>query len=164
MTIAISVRLFRKADAVPVCRLFRQFNDYLKSLGGHPAYKFTPARFLKDGFGASPAFVGWVAVCDKKIIGYLIGHLGYETDIAARIFHIIDLYIDIKFRRHGAASSLINAAAIYARQHDVKAMFWTVKKSNANAIKFYKTLGGKKHMSLQSMWLGAGDIAILASS
>ena len=62
------------------------------------------AAYLRDGFGARPAFFGIVAEDQGTVVGYLLYHFGYDSDAAARTLHIADLYVDSGTRRRGAGS------------------------------------------------------------
>jgi ribosomal protein S18 acetylase RimI-like enzyme len=158
----ISVRPVRKKDADDIIRLYRAFEAYLKSLGDKPALKFTKKAFLRDGFGADPAFIGWVAVQDKEIIGYLLGNFVYYVDKAQRVFFVADLFVDASYRRDGVGHLLMYHAAVYAKKRRADGMSWDVFKPNKTAFRFYRKLGGKKSDHLAVMFLEAGSFQRLA--
>ncbi|MCI0387158.1 MAG: hypothetical protein MOB07_00070 [Acidobacteria bacterium] len=76
----LNIRAASADDAEAVGRLAQQFADYLRSLGDTTDFKLNAQTYLRDGFGANPAFSGLVAELDGNIVGYLLYHSGYDTD------------------------------------------------------------------------------------
>ncbi len=121
-----TIRPALAADAHAIGALARQFADYLRSLGDHTDFKLTSEAYLRDGFGAQPAFSGIVAEDKGTVVGYLIYHFGYDSDAAARILHVADLYVDANARKLGVGRALMARAASLARDAGANEMIWSV--------------------------------------
>jgi GNAT superfamily N-acetyltransferase len=141
MTFAI--RRIRKNDAGEIVRLFRELTQYIRKVGGRADPNFNEQAYLQDGFERR-LFEGWAAIADKRIVGYLIGHLGYEVEMASKIFYVINLYVATNHRRSGVARSLMKNAARFAVKNGARGMIWTNDKKNRETRDFYLTLGAKK--------------------
>jgi ribosomal protein S18 acetylase RimI-like enzyme len=115
----ISVRPLTLADAPAVAEVSAEFADYLRSLGDAGEHNLTAAAIRRDGFGPSAAFAGLVAASqgasEGEVIGYLLYHLGYDADLAARNLQVIDLYVSSAARRLGAGRALMAEAAHICR-------------------------------------------------
>ena len=140
----ITVRSARAGDAEDIGRLARQFAEYLRSLGDQTEFKMSAEAYLRDGFGRQPAFSGFVAEDAGKVIGYLLYHLGYDSDAAARILHVVDLYVERSNRRHGAGHALMEAAAEIAIEAGAEELIWSVYNLNSLAASFYQKLGAER--------------------
>lgn len=131
------------ADAHDIGSLAQQFADYLRKLGDETELKLTADKYLQDGFGDQPAFAGIVAERDGKVIGYLLYHIGYDSDAAGRNLHIADLFVDVKMRRQGVGTALIKAAAGIARKAGALELIWSVYQANELAADFYEKMGAR---------------------
>jgi ribosomal protein S18 acetylase RimI-like enzyme len=131
-------------DALAVGNLAKQFAEYLRTLGDHTDFKFTAEAFLRDGFGLRPSFRGVVAEEDSRVIGYLLYHLGYDSDGAFGNMHVVDLYVDYNARNKGVGRALMAAAADIARKSGSKEMVWSVYHANDLAARFYERLGAER--------------------
>ncbi len=149
----ITVRSATSEDAKAISELSREFADYLRSLGDTETTWISSEVYLRDGFGPNPAFVGLVAEHEGNIIGYLLYHQGYDTDYLTRNLHIIDLYVQAKWRRHGVGRNLIEEAADICRRIGGTQLFWSVYKRNEAALAFYKSLGARYTKDLVFMRL-----------
>jgi len=92
---SIRIRDATAADAERVIDLYDEFNGYLHELGvgdGVDA-NLTVERYRRDGFGPNPAFCGLIAESDGEVVGYLLYHFGYDTELADRVMYILDLYV-----------------------------------------------------------------------
>jgi ribosomal protein S18 acetylase RimI-like enzyme len=130
-------------DAEAIGRLAKEFANYLKSLGDTTDFKLCAQTYLRDGFGINPAFAGLVAEQDSNVLGYLLYHFGYDTDNAARILHVVDLYVDEKARKHGVGKALMEAVAKVSRDAGGIQLFWSVYVHNKMAASFYEKLGAR---------------------
>jgi GNAT superfamily N-acetyltransferase len=124
----------------------------LRALGDRTAFVFTPETYLRDGFGAHPAFSGFVAERAGEVIGYLLYNFGYDTDSAMRLMWVIDLFVDETHRRHGVGEALMRAAVSLCRQDGVGEMVWAVFFRNTLAFQFYERLGAKRIEELTYMY------------
>ena len=122
----IIIRPLALDDAPAVATLAAEFADYLRSLGDHGPHELTAEAIRRDGFGPHAAFAGFVAVAQATIVGYLLYHLGYDADLAARNLHVIDLYVQPTTRRQGAGRALMRRAADTCRAGGGAYLFWAV--------------------------------------
>ena len=151
----ITVRPARAGDAEDVGRLARQFAEYLRSLGDQTEFKMSAEAYLRDGFGKQPAFSGLVAEDAGKVIGYLLYHLGYDSDAAARNLHVVDLYVERETRRRGTGRALMEAAAKIAIEAGADELIWSVYNLNDLAASFYEKLGAERITEIFFMKLRA---------
>ena len=77
----------------------------------------------------------------QNLVGYLLYHLGYDADLAARNLHVIDLYVSPAARRQGAGRALMQAAAQLGREAGGAYLVWAVYVPNQQAADFYTALG-----------------------
>jgi ribosomal protein S18 acetylase RimI-like enzyme len=156
--VAFIIRPALASDANSIGGLARQFADYLRELGDQTEFRLTAETYLRDGFGAAPAFAGLAAENEGNVIGYLLYHFGYDSDRATRNFHIVDLYVARTVRRRGVGKSLMVQAASIARQAGAEEMIWSVYHSNALATTFYEKLGAQRIADVFFMKLQAEAI------
>ena len=146
------------SDAQAIGSLALQFAGYLRELGDLTDFKLTANAFLRDGFGAKPAFAGLVAENHDKVIGYLLYHFGYDSDSAALNMHVVDLYVDRAERNHGVGKTLMASAASIAREANAAEMIWSVYQTNTIAATFYENLGAQRITDVFFMKLSADKI------
>jgi ribosomal protein S18 acetylase RimI-like enzyme len=140
----LTIRTARATDAHSVGELAGQFADYLRNLGDTSEFRLTAQAYLRDGFGEKPAFSGLVAEENGRVIGYLLFHFGYDSDLAARTFDIADLYVERTRRNQGVGRALMMRAASIAREAGAELMVWAVYHSNDLATGFYKKMGAQR--------------------
>ena len=136
-----SIRQAVLEDAKSVEALEKEFSSYIGSLGIPGESSFNAEAYLRDGFGPNPAFSGLVADTGTELLGYLLYHLGYEVEDAARILYVIDLYVRRDSRRKGVGRALMEEAVKVCRELGGSQVCWSVYESNASAIRFYEGLG-----------------------
>jgi ribosomal protein S18 acetylase RimI-like enzyme len=158
------IRFIRKRDAKPILKLVMAFSTYLRKLGNKTKFRFTVRAFLREGFGRNRSFVGWVAVYQKSVVGYLFGYRGYDTENGARQFHIADLYVGVDVRGRGIGRALMKTASLYARRERADKILWEVYKPNNKAKAFYLKLGAKKSKTLFLMSLHGKKLERLVRS
>src|SRR5262249_20722358 len=107
-------------------------------------FKLNAETYLRDGFGEQSAFSGLVAEDGGRVIGYLIYHLGYDSDAAARNLHVVDLYVQEKARREQVGTVFMTAAARVAIKAGAEEMVWSVYNRNRLAASFYERLGAER--------------------
>jgi GNAT superfamily N-acetyltransferase len=130
-------------DAAAIGELIREFGAYLRALGDEAELKFDERVYLRDGFGAHPAFSGLVAEHDGEIVGYLLYHPGYDADYATRTLHVVDLYVRESWRGRGVGRLLMNEAVQICLSLGGGQLFWAVYAPNKAAIRFYERLGAR---------------------
>ena len=144
MALEVTIRPALAGDAPAVGNLAQQFADYLRGLGDQSELNLNAERYLRDGFGARPAFAGLVAEANGKVVGYLLYHLGYDSDAAAINLHIVDLYVDVDARKKGVGRALMSKVASIARDARAGEMIWSVYHANQLAATFYESLGARR--------------------
>jgi ribosomal protein S18 acetylase RimI-like enzyme len=150
-----TVRPARESDAEEVGELARQFAEYLRGLGDQTEFKLNADTYLRDGFGKQPAFAGLVAEDGGKVVGYLLYHLGYDSDTAARNLHVVDLYVEQKARRKKVGRALMAAAVEIAVKAGAEELVWSVYNLNSLAAAFYEKLGAERITEIFFMKLRA---------
>jgi GNAT superfamily N-acetyltransferase len=133
---AVTIRRAGPGDAEVVAELARALS---LADGGRPS-RFSAQAYLRDGFGDAPAFTVLLAECDGQVAGYALYYPGYDTDRATRGVYLADLFVREGFRRKGAATALMRAAAQAARDAGGSWMFWSVMRRNKGARRFYRTI------------------------
>ncbi|HEV2694809.1 MAG TPA: GNAT family N-acetyltransferase [Verrucomicrobiae bacterium] len=151
----MATRPARADDAQAIGALAQQFAAYLRGLGDNSDFNLNAETYLRDGFGAQPAFSGIVAEDDGVVTGYLLYHFGYDSDAAARTFYVADLYVEAGTRRRGMGRALMVEAARIARAADAKELIWSVYRANELAAAFYVKLGGQPLSDVYFMKLRA---------
>jgi ribosomal protein S18 acetylase RimI-like enzyme len=155
----LNVRPMTPADALPVAGLAAEFAGYLRGLGDQGPHDLTADAIRRDGFGPGAAFSGLVAISDgDQTIGYLLYHLGYDADLAARNLHVIDLYVAAAARRRGAGRALMTEAAHLGRVAGARYLFWAVYRPNRLAADFYTALGARAVPDLDFMFINAESL------
>lgn len=132
----ILVRPAVREDADAIARMARALSV---SDGGRVS-RFSADAFIRDGFGAAPAFAALVAERDGVAAGYAVYYWGYDTDSATRGVYLADLYVDADFRRSGVGTALMKGVSRHTRDQGGRWIFWSVLKRNKAARKFYRHL------------------------
>jgi GNAT superfamily N-acetyltransferase len=122
-------------------------------LGDDTEFHLDKEALERDGFGPTPAFAGLVAEMANWIIGYALFHDGYDTDAAHRVVFIVDLMVTHTMRSKGVGSALMREVSSVAVARGAKQLVWTMDRRNAEAIRFYKNVGGQLVNNLSLMCL-----------
>ena len=149
----ISIRDAKPEDAEAVLRLYQEFTDYRRSLGQPVEAEFTREAYLRDGFGARPAFYGLVAEADSAMIGYLSYQFVYDMDAATRGLYIMHLFVTQQARRCGAGRALMEAATHACKAAGGAVLVWEVYNPNQLAFKFYEGLEARPLSDITFMQL-----------
>ncbi len=108
------------------------------ALNRHEAFNprpFTAAIVRRDAFGRRRAFR------DGRVVGYPSFGIGYNTDIAGRELWMRDLFVLPAWRGRGVGCVLVTAVAREAARRGLGCPEWSVRGSNARALRFYRRLG-----------------------
>jgi diamine N-acetyltransferase len=127
----------------------------MRDLGDATELKLDADALARDGFGENPAISGIVAECSGTIVGFLLHHPGYDTDAAARLLFVVDLYVKSTFRGRGIGFALMDAARRVAMESGATQIVWTVDKRNLFARKFYEAIGSSYADNLDLMYMDA---------
>jgi GNAT superfamily N-acetyltransferase len=147
------VRELRLADVPAIAKLAREFAQYMRGLGDLTELSLDAEALERDGFGAEPAFDGLVAEVAGEVVGYLLYHGGYDTDVACRLLVVADLFVTESARGRGVGVALIQRARAVAASRGAKQMAWSVYRPNALARRFYERIGGRYVKDLDQMCL-----------
>ena len=146
------IRACLASDAAGIETLFREFVDYLRSIGDRNEYRFGAQQYLTDGFGSDPIFRGLVAEDESGLIGYVLFSRSYDGDYV-RLFYIVDLYVQQTSRGNGVGRMLMNAVREIAVAEGISRLTWAVHKNNERAIRFYERLGARYASEMHIMYL-----------
>ena len=130
----IGIRPARREDANDIAAMAHALSV---SDGGRIS-RFSAEALLRDGFGETPAFETMVATVGDTPAGYAVYYWGYDTDSATRGVYLADLYVDERYRRHGAGTALVTGVARRSRDEGGRWIFWSVLKRNRAARRFYR--------------------------
>jgi len=133
----ITTRPALRADANAIARLSRE----LRVAIGEPRALFSEDVILRDGFGAEPEFRVIVAEQAAEVIGYALFYDAYEPGYAARGVYLADLVVAKRARRSGAGGALIAGVEAAAAARGRSYVWWIVPPGNADALRFYESLG-----------------------
>lgn len=146
------IRDARPEDADAIAQLCAEFAAYLAALGEPMPRSISAGEVLRDGFGSQPAFSGIVAEYDRRVVGYLLHHPGYDIVRGGRIRIIIDLFVTADARRAGVGRALMEHARAECRRSKAHALVWAVHSRNLAAIAFYEQLGATFSDDLLVTW------------
>ena len=149
----IFIRPIKLEDAAEIEELYNQSAEHLRSLGDETDFQFNAQVYQRDGFGDHPAFSGFCAVLNKKLVGYLLCTLAYDTDQTMRYVFVIDLLVDKLFRKSGIGKALMDHTVRFCREMGGQELFWAVYNKNELAINFYTQLGAEEIQDLRFMRL-----------
>lgn len=155
MTIAIRAAL--PSDVSTIVELVRDLAEYERE----PASAVgTEADFLRDGFGATPAFRTLIAEDGGRAIGFALYFFSYSTWRGRRCLYLEDLFVRPEVRGKGAGIALMRELARMAVKEECARFVWQVLDWNQPSIDFYEKLGAR----IERQWLSVrleGD-ALLA--
>jgi GNAT superfamily N-acetyltransferase len=139
----LDVRPIIRTDADHIAGMAREAVQYLIDLGDSVTFNLTRERYLADGFGADPAFAGFIAFTNEWPVGYLLYCMSYDSDHAYRVLMVIDLFVRADSRGLGVGKALLERAREQCRALGGKKLLWAVYKPNKSARDFYDRFGGR---------------------
>lgn len=139
------IRFATKEDAPAIMRLIQGLADFEKA---PDQVVITAEDLVRDGFGADPKFLCYVAEVRKEnqeqnqsqIVGMALFYPRYSTWKGPTI-HLEDLMVQEEFRGQSVGTALYRAVLSYARAQNVKRVNWEVLDWNTPAIEFYEKSG-----------------------
>ena len=78
---------------------------------------------------------------DGALLGYLLHHPGYATDLAQRYLVVCDLFVREAGRRQGVGRALMSAARAHCVAVGGSGLFWSVMKANKTALCLLSQIG-----------------------
>jgi GNAT superfamily N-acetyltransferase len=137
------IRPIAPGDAADVIAMSQEFAAFLRSLGDKAPFNFDVRAFRDAGFGPKRAFDGIIAHLERKPVGYLLFHFGYDVDRSMRLVFIVDLWVRERVRRAGVGRALMAEAARIGREFGAAELVWCVYDPNRLAFNFYEGLGAE---------------------
>ncbi|TAK15004.1 MAG: GNAT family N-acetyltransferase [Acidobacteria bacterium] len=150
---ACQIREARRDDVPAIASLVEEFARYMRDLGDTTGLRLDAAALERDGFGPDPAFRGLVAESSGSVAGFLLYHAGYDTDAAARLLFVVDLYVTESARGLGIGAALMAAARTVAARSGARQIVWTIDRRNTQARRFYERIGARDVEGLDLMCL-----------
>lgn len=149
----VVIRPARAADVETVARLWealvahhRALDDSLPDLT--PLGMVRYARRLEDQLDNPMACV-LVAEASGEIVGYV---LGVVVDLAPEMFaqepsgFLADIFVEEGWRRSGIGRALVQSLAEWFRQRGMRYFEWHAAARNAEALAFWRGVGGREVM------------------
>ncbi|HKT21466.1 MAG TPA: GNAT family N-acetyltransferase [Nitrososphaerales archaeon] len=100
-------------------------------------------RILEDVFERKRISL-FVAVKDRKLIGYALYFYTYSSFLAKPTLYLEDLFVLDEHRKSGVGFALFRRCVDEAVKEGCGRMEWSVLKWNEKALKFYERLGAKR--------------------
>lgn len=148
----ITIRPAQPGDAAEIAAMLNELDVH----EGNPGAVFTAEKVLADGFGPDAAFHVLVAEMAGGLVGYLLWHPAYDTDLAARKMWVSDIYLREAARGLGGGAKLLAAAARDAARRGCRSLELPVRHDNEPALAFYEARRGKRKGSVLYRWYDAG--------
>ena len=145
------IRPIAPGDAADVIAMSQEFAAFLRTLGDKAPFNFDAKAFRDAGFGPKRAFDGVIAHLERKPVGYLLFHFGYDVDRSMRLVFIIDLWVRERVRRAGVGRALMAEVARIGREFGAAELVWNVYDPNRLAFNFYEGLGAERIRDLTWM-------------
>ena len=104
-----------------------------------PALAFSKEKMQNDLI----SWPGWVAIFEKKIIGYLILELALPLDVTPHLnwSRISSVAVHPSARKLGVGRALVEAALAHLKLAEIKSCLLEVEALNIPAIRLYESLG-----------------------
>ena len=153
-----TIRRATAADAHAIGELAAEFQAYLRAQGSQGEFRWGADEYLRDGFGADPAFQGVVAEEGGRPVGFALCDRGYDTTRGERYVYLIDLFVAASHRRRGVGQALMRAIGEIGRRRGAESVAWSVLTSDRAARSFYEKLGARYVDNSQVMWCPIPDL------
>jgi L-amino acid N-acyltransferase YncA len=135
------IRLARPEDAAAVAAMANALNRH----EGLAPDAHSAGSVLRDLLCPGSPFSLLVADRDGALVGYVLFHETYNTDIAARGVWGLDLYLDPAERSSGLGRKLMCAMVAKAFRDGCRSVWATVRAANRAARWFYASCGMTDH-------------------
>lgn len=147
-----TIRRATVADAPAIGELAAEFQTCLRAQGSQGEFRWGADEYLRDGFGADPAFQGVVAEDGGRPVGFALYASGYDTTRGERYLYLIDLFVTAEYRRRGVGQALMRAIGEIGRRRGAESVAWSVLQGDVAARSFYEKLGARYVDDSRVMW------------
>jgi GNAT superfamily N-acetyltransferase len=137
-TQAVMLRDATPADVPVILRCIRGLAEYERL--AHEC-KATEESLRASLFGESPAARVVLAMVGEEPAGFALWFRNYSTFLARPGIHLEDLFVFPDFRGRGIGRRLLEQLAQIAVSRGYGRLEWAVLDWNADAIRFYRSLG-----------------------
>lgn len=138
-TAADSIRLLSANDIAPLREMLALFGEAFEDRETYVSRQ--PDDEYLRGLLSSETFVAIAAWSGSEVVGGLAGYVLPKFEQARSEFYIYDLAVDIKHRRRGCATALIEALKRVAVERGVYVIFVQADYGDDAAIALYTRLG-----------------------
>jgi GNAT superfamily N-acetyltransferase len=154
------VRRAAPADVPAILAQIRALATYERE---PDAVRATEPMLEETLFGEGAQVFAHVAEIEGAIVGIAIWFLNYSTWTGQPGLYLEDLFVAEAGRRRGVARALFAALAAEAEARHCARIDWAVLDWNEDAMRFYRTIGGRRQSGWQPWRLDKAGIAALAA-
>lgn len=142
----LHIRPATPSDCTLMLELVRELATYERA----PEQVVATAQdFLRDGFGEAPRFRAAIAEWEGAPAGFVLYFYNWSTWIGRPGLYLEDLFVRPPFRGRGIGKALLVHLAQVAVREGCGRFQWQVLDWNEPALRFYESLGARRH----SDWL-----------
>jgi len=134
----VVLRAATAADVPDILRCIRGLAEYERL--AHEC-RATEAQLHATLFGDAPAAEVVLATIDGELAGFALWFRSYSTFLAKPGLYLEDLFVFPPWRGRGVGRRLLSFLARLALERDYGRLEWAVLDWNADAIRFYESLG-----------------------
>jgi GNAT superfamily N-acetyltransferase len=164
-----SIRNATRDDVPVILELVRALALYERD---PDAVRATEDDFLRDGFGATPAFECLIAEAHETAgigpktqpVGFVLYFYNYSTWQGRRGIHVEDIFVLPEFRGRGIGKALLGAVGARAIDANCGRLQWDVLEWNQPAIDFYHSMGARMLTEWRIMRVTGEALTALAAS
>jgi GNAT superfamily N-acetyltransferase len=135
---AVQIRPATGADVPVILELIRALAEFERLAGEVVA---TEADLRRTLFGERPAAEVLIAELDGAPVGFALYFISYSTFLGRPGLYLEDLFVRPAARKRGVGRALMVALARIAVDRGYGRFEWSVLDWNADAIRFYRSLG-----------------------
>ena len=157
----VMIRAAQPADAAQIEELIGELADYEK-LRDHAVA--TQADIARSLFGDAPRVFCEIAEVDGVVAGFALWFYNYSTFLGRHGIYLEDLFVRPAQRGHGIGKVLLARLAQRCSDEDLGRLQWSVLDWNADAIRFYESLGATLDGEWQGCRLHGDALTHLAAS
>lgn len=136
---ADSAATIRRAAPADLDRVAQLFDTYRVFYGQEPAGE-QARSFIRERLEKQDSVI-FVAELKGEIEGFCQLYPSFSSVAMGRIWVLNDLFVTEKYRQHGVASQLLEAAAAFARETGAKRLELSTARDNLAARSLYEKMG-----------------------